>query len=204
MIIRVSFIFIIFIYLCIWVRFREKLRFLDIITIVFFLIYIYLLLSLTLFSRTEFNDVEVSLNPFYSYYGILTKGWNGEGYYIAQSLLGNVILFLPVGILLYEPLKKVRAKAFIVLTVSFLLSLCIEMVQYMYGIGTFEIDDLIHNTLGGVFGVLLAESSVLFKHFNKESLRCVAKKLTPLLVFCCVFFLVCIVSIIRLWAVQSR
>ena len=204
MITKIIFILIISLYFFVWIKFRKQRRFLDILTLIVLLLYVYLLLSITLVDRANLSNTEVSLVPLYSYYGILTKGWNGEGYYIAQSLLGNVILFLPVGILLYEPLKKVRAKLVVVLIISLLLSLCIETVQYVCGLGTFEIDDLIHNTLGGVFGVLLAESTVLFKHFNKESLRCVAKKLTPLLVFCCVFLLVCTVSTIRLWAVQSR
>ncbi len=202
MITKIIFILIISLYLCVWIKFRRQLRFLDIVTPIVFLLYVYLLLSITMVDRANLSSTEVSLVPLYSYYGILTKGWNGEGYYIAQSLLGNVILFLPVGVLLYEPLKKMRTKHIVVMITSLLLSFCIETIQYVYSLGTFEMDDLIHNTLGGVFGMFLAESVALFEFGNKESLNCIAKKLRPLFVFCSVFFLVCIVSIIRLWAVQ--
>ncbi len=199
MIIRVGFIFIVFIYLCIWARFREKLRLFDIITIVFFLLYIYLLLSLTLFSRTEFSDVEVSLVPFYSYYGILTKGWNGEGFYIAQSLIGNVILFMPLGVFFSVLFQEKKNKLFIVGICALAVSLTIEVIQYSFCLGTFEIDDLIHNTLGGIFSSLIAQSVVQFDLHSKGSISKVSKKLMPLIVFTVIFSAVCMISIVKLW-----
>lgn len=203
MISKIGVVFAISIYLCIWVRFRNKIRLLNISTIIVSLIYVYLLLSITLADRIQLSYVAVDITPFHSYYGILARGWNGEGFYIAQSLLGNVILFLPLGIVFSVVFQENKEKILAVALCALMISLSIELIQYSFCLGTFEVDDLIHNTLGGVFGLLLAESVMLFDSNNKNSLYRVANMLMPLFVFSFIFGAVCIVSIIKLWIVQN-
>lgn len=203
MITKIIFILIISLYLCVWIKFRNQRRFLDIVTPIVFLLYVYLVLSITMVDRANFSNTEVSLVPLYSYYGILTKGWNGEGYYIAQSLLGNVILFLPIGIVFSIFFEQKRNRLLVIILCALLVSLSIEVVQYNFRLGTFEVDDLIHNTLGAVFGSLIAESIKLIELHNKQTYQLAAKKLKPLFMFLLFFGIVCFISVIHLCIVHA-
>ena len=203
MIVKVCFIFLIFLYLCVWNKYREKFRFLNTITIISFLMYTCLFVSITLLNRIGTDIIETSLVPFYPYYGILTKDWNGEGFYIAQTLIGNIILFMPLGIvfsLLFKGKKKI---ILMVVFCAFVISLSIEVMQYSFRLGTFEVDDLIHNTLGAVFGSLIAESIKLIELHNKQTYQLAAKKLKPLFMFLLFFGIVCFISVIHLCIVRA-
>jgi glycopeptide antibiotics resistance protein len=74
--------------------------------------------------------------------------------YSYKNIGGNIIGFLPLGILLpllIRPLRK-----FVWLTGAvFLLSLSFEMAQLITGVGVFDVDDLILNTAGGIGGYIL-------------------------------------------------
>lgn len=69
-----------------------------------------------------------------------------------QQVLGNIILFIPFG--LFASYYVNAKKASIVLIISLLSSLVIETVQYFIG-RSFDVDDIILNTLGGVLGFIL-------------------------------------------------
>ena len=43
---------------------------------------------------------EISLDLLHKYAQMFTKGWWGNGQYIAREIIGNVILFIPLGQLL--------------------------------------------------------------------------------------------------------
>lgn len=71
----------------------------------------------------------------------------------AREMILNVVLFLPVGALLsclFPHMRPRRAAA-----IGFLASLAIECLQLFFRLGTFDLCDLIHNTLGTVLGFLL-------------------------------------------------
>ena len=68
------------------------------------------------------------------------------------NLIGNIVLFLPVGYLARLRLGKVW-KATLVAMVA---SLSIEVAQYVLAAGYSDIDDLIINTAGGALGATLA------------------------------------------------
>lgn len=70
------------------------------------------------------------------------------------NLIGNVAAFVPFGFFL--PLLMKRAQhLFAVLMSTFGFSLAIEVLQLVYKVGTFDVDDLFLNTLGGIIGYLL-------------------------------------------------
>ena len=62
-------------------------------------------------------------------------------------------MFVPLGIFIgfteHKSLKKI-------LVIGILASLCIECAQMIFALGTFECDDLLHNTIGALIGYLLA------------------------------------------------
>jgi glycopeptide antibiotics resistance protein len=74
--------------------------------------------------------------------------------YSYKNIGGNIIGFLPVGILL--PLVFPAIRNFWQLTgLVFCISLFFEMIQLFTGVGVFDVDDLLLNTIGGLAGYIL-------------------------------------------------
>ncbi len=75
-------------------------------------------------------------------------------YLVAKNILGNIIGFIPLGILL--PILFVRLQRVgKTIVVVFLISLSFETIQLLFDLGVFDVDDLILNTLGGAIGYVL-------------------------------------------------
>lgn len=102
--------------------------------------YIAAVLWITLFSRLG-TERRSFLLPFHSYVEIL----KGNRQFLLENI-GNVVLFIPLGVALKWSGAKDVKKA------GLLASLLIEVLQFTFALGTFECDDLIHNTLGAVIG----------------------------------------------------
>ena len=68
------------------------------------------------------------------------------------NLLGNIVIFIPFGAFILL-LSKNKGMSFIcVLACSLGLSLCMECLQVVFSIGSFDVDDLVLNTSGGMLG----------------------------------------------------
>ncbi|KAA0542759.1 VanZ family protein [Bacillus sp. BGMRC 2118] len=85
-----------------------------------------------------------------------------------ENLVGNIIGFTPLGLLLPLISKKMFRLKVITLT-TFLLSFTYEVIQLFTYLGTFDIDDLILNTLGGVLGYLLIKLIYVTLFVRKKS-----------------------------------
>jgi len=71
--------------------------------------------------------------------------------YRIENLAGNIIGFMPFGFIL--PVLSKRFFKFKTITLAtFSLSLTYETLQLLFGFGSFDVDDLILNTLGGILG----------------------------------------------------
>ncbi|MBB3905763.1 VanZ family protein [Anoxybacteroides rupiense] len=72
-----------------------------------------------------------------------------------ENLAGNIIGFIPFGWML--PLLSTRFRSF---SATMLATLCLsftyEVMQLLFELGSFDIDDLILNTLGGILGYSLS------------------------------------------------
>ena len=69
-----------------------------------------------------------------------------------ENLFGNILAFVPFGFMMPILNKECRKTARIIL-LTFLLSLIVENIQLVIRIGSFDVDDLILNTLGGTLGI---------------------------------------------------
>ncbi|WP_045519491.1 VanZ family protein [Neobacillus niacini] len=70
-----------------------------------------------------------------------------------ENLVGNIIGFVPFGFIL--PLLAKKFQKLSAVTVStFCLSLTFELLQLVFEFGSFDVDDLILNTIGGLLGYL--------------------------------------------------
>ena len=80
---------------------------------------------------------------------------------LIENLAGNIILFIPFGILL--PLAfKIEWKT---IFLGCLVSCFIEAVQFAFAMGAADVDDIILNTLGAVIGYLIY---IIVKHIFKK------------------------------------
>ena len=94
----------------------------------------------------------------FAYYAKLAR--IGYWRYFTYLFVGNLVWFVPVGVLTWleaaRPIRKLADKQCLSLLwaaiFGFLLSLGIETMQFILGSGVSELDDLILNTLGAVLG----------------------------------------------------
>ncbi len=84
---------------------------------------------------------------------------------VCLNLFGNVAAFLPFGMFLPRLCPKCR-KFLLTMLFSFELSLCVELIQLVGKVGSFDVDDILLNTLGGAFGYLCY--SISKKLFSKR------------------------------------
>lgn len=70
-----------------------------------------------------------------------------------DEIMNNFIVFIPVG--LYIGMMMPEASLLKKTAPAFGLSLCYEVIQFIFAIGASDITDVIMNTLGGAAGVLL-------------------------------------------------
>ncbi|AMA52445.1 VanZ family protein [Bacillus inaquosorum] len=135
------------------------------------LVYFFNLISVTLFPmpidadlikdmKYDFYIPFVSGNNFIPFYFFVDVYHEGLQYYVIRSIGGNLILFLPVGLLFPLLFKKLNNVKRILLT-GFFISLFIELAQLSISVyirsvyRSFDVDDLILNTLGTVIGYWL-------------------------------------------------
>ena len=124
--------------------------------------YISQVIGITILNRSMTEEARYDLNLIDVYRIAL----NGNEVFFTQ-LLGNVLMFIPLGILMPVCFEKVRG--FIrILILSFFCSLFIETTQLFTHTGLFELVDLINNTLGGCIGYLIFEISYGIIRLNKK------------------------------------
>ena len=122
-----------------------------------FFFYIIAVLFLTLLSREDAAFGQANLIPleqvvlwmkrYYQAYGL------GRMFSPLFGLYLNVLLFIPFGFLLRLPPWKS-------LMIGFLFSLAIEIAQLISGLGMFETDDLLTNTLGTWIGTVIYQKRI--------------------------------------------
>ncbi|MFB5674324.1 VanZ family protein [Paenibacillus terreus] len=68
------------------------------------------------------------------------------------NVFGNVVIFMPLGILLALMFKVKEMPGMKVFICAFALSLCLETAQLLFRIGQFDVDDILLNSAGGLLG----------------------------------------------------
>lgn len=98
---------------------------------------------------TGYSNDMVQLVPFES----IMETWElATTRAIINSLLLNVMLFVPFGFFLYLLIRR----ELLTTVLACITSIVIEMMQYILPIGRVtNIDDVILNTIGGIIGMLL-------------------------------------------------
>ena len=106
-----------------------------------------LMLCATIIFRTASAERGIRLIPFSSYWDFGPHGYLLE--MVAENIL-NMILFVPVGFLLGCGFMGMTWKR--ALLIGSGLSVSIELLQLLSLKGYYEVDDVLHNTLGCLIG----------------------------------------------------
>lgn len=123
-----------------------------------FLLYMVAMVYFLFFSeqmgRTPSNDYKYSLEPFKEIKRFLHNshviGMKG----VILNLAGNVLAFVPFGFVLPVLSRNFR-NGFRITLLSLEFSLLVEVIQLVSKVGSFDVDDLMLNTLGGLIGYIL-------------------------------------------------
>ena len=121
-----------------------------------FWVYIGVLLKITVF-RSGFQpgnlcqNGTINLTLFESYVPLL-ENWDFKR--IVYLFVGNIIWFVPLGFYLGRFGRR-KWKVWQIWLSGLLLSFLIEFLQYVFGTGVSELDDLILNSLGAWIGALI-------------------------------------------------
>ncbi len=129
---------------------KNSARLWNIINIFLIIVFALFVLYKVVFSR-EIGSVvaKVDFIPFSSYFEYF-KGENSEAFLTNRA---NILLFFPLGILLFD-LLKTKKNVIIFVVVAFVFSLVLEIIQYVFSLGLAEADDVVHNTLGAFLGYI--------------------------------------------------
>jgi glycopeptide antibiotics resistance protein len=126
-----------------------------------FICYLLLLIKILLLSRVSplemFNSQRtlfrsINLIPFHSIMEYISGSSDTLRSFAFGNVVGNIVIFIPLGI--YLPLFKKDKSVLVNLLLIFIVSLFVEIIQGLLGIGVSDIDDIILNCLGGWIGIL--------------------------------------------------
>lgn len=127
---------------------------------IWFLFFVYV----TLIERTQSDIPRYNLRLFWCVW----EAWTTKNAMDWYFIVGNVSIFIPLGILL--PLCFDRMKVWWrTILLGFGLSLGIELTQLVFRLGLFEFDDIFNNTLGTLLGYgLFVFFTGLFRRERQE------------------------------------
>ena len=74
------------------------------------------------------------------------------------NILGNILLFVPMGIFLPALFDKMDDFKRVVVTAS-CISFLVEFIQLLTQTGEFDVDDILLNSIGGAIGYVMADKS---------------------------------------------
>ena len=145
----------------------------------FFLFYLYLLVNMTLLDgglgrddiigsithneREEYLRLFVNLRPFHSIYEVYIRGFiKGyvNTYYALVNLMGNLLVFAPLAFFLPLGLKA-QKKWFVFLPTILVLVASVEALQFVFMVGSCDVDDLILNISGTMLVYLILKCKPL-------------------------------------------
>ena len=115
---------------------------------------IYFLIFSDWYGRTgEMNDYHYNLELFRE----IKRFWEYRDQVgmtsTIMNLFGNILIFMPFGFFL--PMASRFRNVFATVFWSLVLSLAVEMFQFVTKVGCFDVDDLFLNTTGGIIGHIL-------------------------------------------------
>ena len=122
-----------------------------------FIIYMYIILQQTYFSRVPGSRNTVSL--------ILGETWQGSLRSKAY-VVENILMMIPFGVLLPNVLKPAES-IYCCIPLGFFFSVSLEYAQFLSQRGHMQVDDVVMNVIGTIIGYLFFVSIKLLCRLNK-------------------------------------
>ncbi len=139
---------------------------------IIFALYIFFLLYFLIFSEIYgrsgvMQDYHYNITPFQE----IERFWRYReqlGLMSYINLFGNVLIFMPFGFM--EPLASNKRSFWATLIDGCLVSLAVEIFQFITKVGRFDVDDLMLNTIGVALGYMcfLVWNAIRRKYDTKE------------------------------------
>ncbi|MFA9378153.1 MAG: VanZ family protein [Lachnotalea sp.] len=152
---------------------KKEANKINILELLLFIIYLILLVYFLFFAesmgRTKFNrGYSYNIIPFKEIKRFIIYHKELGMMAVLTNIVGNIVCFVPFGYMLPILSTKIR-KLLLVGLVSFELSIIIEVTQLLLKVGSFDVDDLLLNTLGGLigFGIYSFANRIIRKWFKK-------------------------------------
>lgn len=134
---------------------KHKIR---VISWILFCIYLVMMVYFLFFSeqmgRIPRDRFQYNLQPLAEIQRYLRHAGKLGRMLVLLNLAGNVLCFMPFGFVIPILTARYRSLGKMVF-LSFLASLLVETLQLLSKLGSFDVDDILLNTLGGLIGYLL-------------------------------------------------
>lgn len=158
-------------------------------------LYIFLMLYILIFKYVPISELFNTDRYLYRSYNLVPfktisayLNWGLSSTVPRTNILGNIIIFIPLGIFLQLFKKNKHLLRSLLMVV--LISVGVEIFQYAFALGSLDIDDVILNSIGGFVGILLYKLIYLFLR-DHGAMRTVVTIGIPLLgIFVFVLFFV--------------
>lgn len=139
---------------------KDKMNLFQLIAGELLLIFMFIVLGSTVFTRVPDKVEAYKLMPFWSWNEVI----KGDIELLEENLL-NFLLLFPFGFLLpFVFYKKISWNKAFIMGLAF--SFFIETSQLILHRGLFEWDDMIHNSIGAMLGCIIANK--IFEKFVKK------------------------------------
>ncbi len=134
-----------------------------------FVIYILSLLYFTMMCRTSSDSRTLRSGLFDTIRSSVSMegGLHVTDRVTFNAMLLNILLFVPLGFIL-PAIFKLFTKIYFMIPFGLIISLIIETTQYFTGLGVFDVDDLLFNTLGTALGALLFRLLVMVERKREK------------------------------------
>lgn len=150
-------------------------------THILFTIYLFLIIWIILFKLS----VSIEQLPHFRSINLIPFYYPNKTTYQIKEVLENMIIFIPFGLYL----KTLNIHNSRTIFLGFLLSLSLELSQYIFGIGASDITDLITNTIGVIIGVGIYQ---LLKKLFKDKTNKIILALATISTILIISLIVCI------------
>ena len=112
---------------------------------------VYFLFFSEMMGRSVGNDYQLNLVLFREIRRFYTKRQVLGDSVVWMNIAGNIAAFVPFGIFVM-PVSNRRINFLETVIITFNVSLCVEIIQLVTKVGSFDVDDLLLNTIGGLIG----------------------------------------------------
>ncbi len=131
----------------------------KVINVLFYVIaafYVFMMMDLLfrfnyIFDADRIITRSYNLIPFKTMMDFLGPDSRVSPSYAASNILGNIVLFIPLGVYI----RAIRQRGgFLKSLLSVIITVvAVEIVQFAFGLGAGDVDDVLLNSFGGVIGI---------------------------------------------------